>query len=191
MAVLTGTVAQRKDGGGTDMDPIAFPILAGTVLNEAVRFLFDRAGAVLDRRSGRTPLEEPDQVSGHSELFRVQPSELTDGRVERLTQAHGALGVFLSHPDLLRGDNPELRELLGRLRTDLEAVYGRSLPFGEELSARPGVEAVQRSEHVRGRQVGVRAQGISAAGRARVEQEARIIDDSGEQVGFEIEGQIG
>ena len=48
---------RRPTGQGEDahMDPLAFPVLAGTLLTEAVRFLFDLASAVLDRRAGRVP----------------------------------------------------------------------------------------------------------------------------------------
>lgn len=120
------------------MDPLSFPVLAGTMLTEAVKFLFDRAGAVLDRRAGRVPVEEPEQVAGRSAALQVRAAELTDARVERLSQAQGALRVYLSRPNLLQGDDDDLRDLLAQLRRDLEEVYGCGLPFGTKSALGQG-----------------------------------------------------
>lgn len=168
-------------------------MLIGTALTEAVKFLFDRAGAVLDRRAGRVPLEEPEEVEGRGEPLTVRPAELSSARIERITEARGALQVYLTRPALLQGDDPGLRELLGALRLDLEEIYGRQLPFGEEEErpARPGVSVTQRADQLAGHQVGVRAQGISQKGRVHVDQAARVIEASAEQVGTEIDGTIG
>ncbi|WP_405365687.1 hypothetical protein [Kitasatospora sp. NBC_00039] len=173
------------------MDLLAFPALAGTVLNEAVRFLFARAGAVLDRRAGRVPVEEPERVAGQPDLFRVRAAELTDERVERIMHAQGALSVYVSRPELLRGDDDGLREVLGRLRRDLEEVYGRGFPFGDEQRPRPGVDVSQQVDQLNGQQVGVRAKGIAEASRVQVIQRANTIEETGEQVGLEIDGAIG
>ncbi|MBQ1113483.1 hypothetical protein [Streptomyces sp. C3-3] len=173
------------------MDPLVFPVLAGTVLTEAVRFLFDRASAVLDRRAGRVPIEEPELVAGRSETLQVRAAELTDARVERIMQAQGALRVYQSRPNLLQGDDEELRDLLGHLRRDLEEVYGSALPFGDEQRPRPGAEVSQHADEISGQQVGIRAQGMTAMGRARVVQTAKTITETGEQVGLHINGSIG
>lgn len=172
------------------MDPLAFPMLAGTVLTEAVRFLFDRASAVLDRRAGRVAVEEPEQVPGQTEPLLVRATELTDERIERITRDQGSLRVYLSRPEFLQGEDPELRELLGRLRRDLEEVYGRRLPFGEEED-RPGVEVSQRTDFLHGKQVGMRVKGVTERGRARVEQDTGTIGEAAEQVGIQVEGSIG
>ncbi|MEU1624188.1 hypothetical protein ABZ746_02350 [Streptomyces sp. NPDC020096] len=173
------------------MDPLAFPVLAGTVLTEAVKFLFDRASAVLDRRAGRVPIDEPERVAGRPETLQVHAAELTDGRVERIMQAHGALRVYLSRPALVNGDDEELRDLLGHLRRDLEVVYGRVLPFGDEQRPQPGAEVSQHADEISGQQVGIRAQGMTAKGRARVVQTAKTITETGEQVGLHFDGPIG
>ncbi|WP_030898527.1 hypothetical protein [Streptomyces sp. NRRL F-5126] len=175
------------------MDPFAFPVLAGTLLTEAVRFLFDRASAVMDRRAGRVPVEEPEQVPGQTQPLLVMAPKLTDERVARITGAHGALRVYLSRPKYLQGDDTELRRVLGCLRRDLEEVYGRRLPFGDEKEAdRPGVEVSQQADSLHGRQVGMRVGGdITERGRARVDQNARTIEETGEQVGIEVDGSIG
>ncbi|MFF2013721.1 hypothetical protein ACFVWY_32305 [Streptomyces sp. NPDC058195] len=173
------------------MDPLAFPVLAGTVLTEAVRFLFDRASAVLDRRAGRVPIDEPESVAGQSETLQVRPEELTDARVERISQAQGALQVYLSRPALLQGDDEALRDLLAQLRQDLEALYGRGLPFGDEQRSRPGAHVSQHADEVSGPQVGIRAQGMTAKSRVEVTQTAKTITETGEQVGLHFDGQIG
>ncbi|MFI0715425.1 hypothetical protein GTW98_03900 [Streptomyces sp. SID8375] len=173
------------------MDPLSFPVLAGTMLTEAVKFLFDRAGAVLDRRAGRVPVEEPEQVTGRSAALQVRAAELTDARVERLSQAQGALRVYLSRPNLLQGDDDDLRDLLSQLRRDLEEVYGCSLPFGDEERPRSGAEVSQHADEVSGQQVGIRAQSMTVNGRARVVQTAKTITETGEQVGLHIDGSIG
>lgn len=175
------------------MDPLAFPVLAGTLLTEAVRFLFDRASAVLDRRAGRVSVEEPEQVPGQPQPLLVRAPALTDERVARITGAHGALRVYLSRPEFLHSDDNDLRELLGRLRRDLEEVYGRRLPFGDEKETdRPGVEVSQQADSLRGKQVGMRVRGdITERGQARVDQKAGTIEETGEQVGIDVEGTIG
>ncbi|MCT9138289.1 hypothetical protein [Streptomyces violarus] len=173
------------------MDPLAFPVLAGAVLTEAVRFLFDRASAVLDRRAGRVPVEEPERVAGRQESLQVRATELTDARTERIGQAQGALRVYLSRPDLLQGDDEGLRDLLGQLRRDLEEVYGCGLPFGDEQRPQPGAEVSQHADEISGQQVGIRAQGMTDKGRARVVQTAKTITESGEQVGLHFDGPIG
>ncbi|MBP8533117.1 hypothetical protein [Streptomyces sp. MK37H] len=174
------------------MDALAFPVLAGSALTEAVRFLFDRAGAVLDRRAGRVPAEEPEQVSGQAQPLLVRPTELTDTRIQRLSHAHGALRVYLSRPEFLQGEDADLRELLGLLRSDLEEIYGCRLAFGnEEQESRPGVEISQRADFIDGSQVGVRSRGITERGRARVKQDAKTVGKTGEQVGVEVDGTIG
>lgn len=173
------------------MDPMAFPALAGTVLTEAVKFLFDRAGAVLDRRAGRVAIDEPECVAGQAELLRVRAAELTDARVERINQAQGALRVYLSRPGLLQGDDEALRNLLSQLRRDLEEVYGCGLPFGDEQRPRPGAEVSQHADEISGQQVGIRAQGMTAEGRVRVVQTAKTITETGEQVGLHFDGLIG
>ncbi|WP_423833662.1 hypothetical protein [Streptomyces manipurensis] len=173
------------------MDPLGFPMLVGAVLTEAVKFLFDRASAVLDRRAGRVPIDEPDRVAGRSDTLRVRTAELTDVRVERISQAQGALRVYLSRPDLLQGDDEGVRELLGQLRRDLEEVYGCGLPFGDEQRPRPGAEVSQHADEISGQRVGIRAQGMTAQGRARVVQTAKTITETGEQVGLHFDGPIG
>ncbi|QLE71783.1 hypothetical protein FGW37_09335 [Streptomyces rectiverticillatus] len=173
------------------MDALSFPVLAGTLLTEAVRFLFDRAGAVLDRRAGRVPVEEPESVAGRPGALQVRVGELTDSRVERISQAQGSLRVYLSRPELLQGDDEGLRNLLGQLRRDLEEVYGCSLPFGDEQRPRPGAEVSQHADEISGQQVGIRAQGMTAKGRARVVQTAKTITETGEQVGLHFDGPIG
>ncbi|WP_411574436.1 hypothetical protein [Streptomyces fradiae] len=173
------------------MDPLAFPMLAGTVLTEAVRFLFERASAVLDRRAGRVPVEEPESVAGRADTLQVRAGELTDARVERISQAQGALRVYLSRPDLLQEDDDGLRDLLGQLRRDLEEVYGCSLSFGDEQRPRPGADVFQHADEISGQQVGIRAEGMTAKGRAQVVQTAKTITDTGEQVGLHFDGPIG
>lgn len=169
------------------MDPLAFPVLAGTVLTEAVKFLFDRAATILDRRAGRASVE-PELVTGEAEPLSA---ELTEPRIARIMQAQGALSVYLARPELLRGDDEGLREILGRLRADLEAIYGRRFLFGAEQHTRPGVEVFQHADHIANKQVGVRSHGVSGTARVQVTQTAKIIGATGEQVGVEIEGSIG
>ncbi|MFJ2019627.1 hypothetical protein [Streptomyces nodosus] len=148
---------------------------------------------MLDRRAGRVPVEEPEQVPGQTQPLLVRAPALTDERVARVTGAHGALRVYLSRPEFLQGNDIELRKILGRLRRDLEEVYGRRLPFGDEKEAdRPGVQVSQRADSLHGKQVGMRVGGdITERGRARVDQQAGTVEETGEQVGIEVEGTIG
>lgn len=81
--------------------------------------------------------------------------------------------------------------MLGRLRQDLEEIYGLGFSFGEEQRPRPGVNVSQHADRVQNRQIGVRSKGINERASVRVVQNAQTISDTGEQVGVEIEGTIG
>lgn len=173
------------------MDPIAFPVLAGVLLNEAIKFLFDRASSVLDRRAGRIPVEQPEEVVGQEKPLQVHAESLTDERAERISQARGALAVYLSRPELLRGDDNALRSLLGEIRQDLEEVYACRFTFGDQESPQPGVNIIQRAEIVDNKQIGARAHSIGDSINLGIIQNANLISDTGEQVGLEIDGPIG
>ncbi len=54
------------------------------------------------------------------------------------------------------------------------------------------MEVSQRADSLHGKQVGMRVgSDITERGQARVDQEAKTIEETGEQVGIEVEGTLG
>lgn len=173
------------------VDPISFPVLTGAALTGAITFLYNRLAAVLDRRAAaRESGDQVDNVEGISEPFIIHHEQLTEARLHRLERNAGALQVYRTHPELLRGDDDGLRQALGELRNDLEAIYGLSFSFGNENRRGAGLQVIQVSEEIEGTQRGIRAKSLSDTAQVHVDQRTKIIRPSGEMTGIEIDGPI-
>ncbi|MBF8191454.1 hypothetical protein ITP53_38315 [Nonomuraea sp. K274] len=173
------------------VDPLSFPVLAGAALTATITFIYNRIGAVLDRRAGRIAPDLPDTIEGSSEALTVHSESLTEEQVKTLERSAGTLGVYLDHPELLRGDDEKLRETLGKLRTILELAYDRELIFADKQTAGPSLRVTMRSDEVSGIQRGIKAKSVSGPTHINVEQTGKRIAKGGEMTGVEIDGPIG
>lgn len=184
-------VARRGMGEALMVDPISFPFLAGAALTGAVNFLYNRLGAVLDRRHGKIAADTPEVIEGHTTPVQLHLDALDEGEMARLEQLAQQLRIYQEHPEILREDDQNLRRLLGEVRKDLEAIYGLPLRFDGEENAEPGIRIIQESEEVEGVQRAIKARAVSPNAQIATDQRARVIRRGGEQTGLEIEGTIG
>ncbi|MFF3672328.1 hypothetical protein [Microtetraspora malaysiensis] len=173
------------------VDPLSFPVLAGAALTGAITFLYGRLGAVLDRRAGGIASEEPEILEGHTEPLQIRSEALTADRVQRLERAAGTLSVYRDHPELAEADIEKLRPTLGQLRQDLAEIYGTQFLFGDEQSDRPGINVMQITEDLYGKQRGVRARQLTDSVQLSVDQRTKTVHPGGELTGIEIDGTIG
>jgi hypothetical protein len=172
-------------------DPISFPVLAGATLTGAITFLYNRVGAVLDRRAGKTPVDAPEVIEGLPEPLQARTEALTDERVQRLKRLADALELYRNQPQPPVGDDKTLRRILGGLRQDLEAIYGVAFSFGDEQRNKPTVCVIQHTDDVVGVQRGIKARAMSDRANVSVTQITNTIHSSGEITGLEIDGTIG
>ncbi|MGP4104555.1 hypothetical protein [Nonomuraea sp. KM90] len=172
------------------VDPLSFPVLAGAALTATITFIYNRIGAVLDRRAGRISPDIPDAIEGSTETLTVQSDSLSDEEIKNLERYAGMLGVYLDHPELLRGSDEKLRSNLGEIRSILEIAYGREFRFGDEHSDGPTLRVTLRSDQISGTQRGIKARSVSGSARLDVEQVGKVITETGEMTGIEIDGSI-
>ncbi|MFJ4652125.1 hypothetical protein ACIP5Y_12745 [Nocardia sp. NPDC088792] len=172
------------------MDPIAFPVLAGALLNEAIRFLFNRANAVLDRRAGRMPVEEPEQIAGQPHPLLVHAEALADDdRIERVAQARDVLEQYLADPDRAREGDEDLRQVLAALKRDLEAIYGQEFVFAEQRPG-PTVDVSQNVDSIADTVTGVKATRVGGQAKVHVDQKSTRVESGGSMTGADL-GSIG
>ncbi|SDO03702.1 hypothetical protein SAMN04487981_10828 [Streptomyces sp. cf386] len=124
--------------------------LGTTALSEGIRFLFDQARVLLDRRRGdqegdgaaadesgdgvvRLP---PEAFAGTLDTRRLDEAALTDS-VAALRQLRTALFPFVDDADAVQPGDAELLQRVDQLRRVLEAVYGQRITFVTEVGERP------------------------------------------------------
>lgn len=124
--------------------------LGTTALSEGVRFLFDQARALLDRRRGdregdAAAADEPgdgvvqlppEAFVGTLDTRRLDEAALT-ASVTALRQLRAALFPFVDGEDAVQPGDAELIERVDQLRRVLEAVYGQRITFVTEAGERP------------------------------------------------------
>lgn len=165
------------------MEPISLAVLSGAALTEGIRFLYDQAGTLLERRRDRqqTPdvvaepdiLGEPDEVRAqaledHIRALRSDLAPLADPAYEDSEEADGDL--------LWRAD---------ALRAVLECVYGTRVVFSDENRPATEVFSQVRVEEVRGYAAAVRGD-AGTKGRLRARMHVRQVEAGGEVIGVDL-----
>ncbi|MFE6175300.1 hypothetical protein [Streptomyces sp. NPDC056464] len=124
--------------------------LGTTALTEGIRFLFDQARALLDRRrgdqeGGGAATDEsgdgvvqlpPAAFAGTLDTRRLDEEALTES-VAALRQLRTALFPFIDDEDSVQPGDVELLQRVDQLRRLLEAVYGQRITFVTEAGERP------------------------------------------------------
>jgi hypothetical protein len=164
-------------------DPVSLAALSGTALTEGIRFLYDQAGSVLerrrDRRDRRDRKDTPEIVAEPRVLLapdEQRANELED-EIRALREDLSADGGELGTEDLLwRAD---------ALRILLESVYRTRLVFVGEN--RPDAEVYSDVEVnvLRGYAAAIRAD-AGTGSRLRARLRVQSVEAGGEAVGVDL-----
>ncbi|MFE0763273.1 hypothetical protein [Streptomyces smyrnaeus] len=170
-------------------DFAALSTLIGAGLTPSLTFLYQRLERLLDR--GGDPEADPQipsELTGTLALpLQPDTAELA-ARTQELEQLRDALSVYHRGNAPIDSTDAPLLRTLGRLRSNLEEIYGQRLTFTGEQRPPSGPFVRQRTEHVAGRQIGMDAEEITGA--ASVEQEVDTVEQGGTNIGMRA-GRIG
>lgn len=180
-------------------DPFSAGPLSGTVLTEAIKFVYVQSGEVLSRWRQQ---HEEDSADVHDAKLRppeallegaVEPVEPGDGAASRFEESlHDARRLLADYADGSiepRSDDHLVVEQVDALRRLLEAVYGQRITFRGEQRPPSGPLAPGEIDVAKlaGDVAAVRAKVIASAqvsARVRVEE----VRQGGEITGVEITG---
>ncbi|MFD7324025.1 hypothetical protein ACFV9D_23470 [Streptomyces sp. NPDC059875] len=189
------------------MEPITLTVLGSVVLAEGVKFLYEQAGELLQRRRERNGADGAEGANGSDPvtlevaepgLFAgtVEPAqadiEVVQQFREDLTVFWQVLAPYANGITDIDPADATLLETADAVRNILEAIYGRRLTFaGENRTERAlAVSGEVRAEEVAGSVAGVRARGVTS-GRVEGRVVARTVRQGGTVSGVEIQGDIG
>ncbi|WP_146763072.1 V-type ATPase 116kDa subunit family protein [Micromonospora noduli] len=173
------------------MEEIAFPVLVGAALVEGVKFTYSQLGLFLERRrlsrQGEQP-STPEDLEIPSSIEVNGPLQLRDDVVEQheseIQILHSLLRVSQNYENL-DGREPQLRIVLGKAKSILDAVYGQEFRFGNGDDATFKVQ--NRLEDVHGKAVGADMGVINHGGHAEVDNQVLRVHESGEFTGARID----
>jgi hypothetical protein len=177
--------------------------LGTTALSEGVRFLFDQARALLDRR--RADREEnpaatdesdggvvqlpPGAFVGTLDTRRLDEAALAES-VTALRQLRTALFPFVDDEGSLQPGDAELLQRVDQLRRVLEAVYGQRITFVTEAGERPVsgtvIDTTIDIDEINAEVIGV-SLGQVSGGRFTTEIRGRNVGPGGRVVGFQAD----
>jgi hypothetical protein len=186
--------------GDALMDSLA--VLSASALSEGVRFLFDQARLLLERRRSDRGVdgeaaEEPDGVvrlpseafTGTLDTRRRDEAALAES-APALRELRAALFPYLDDEESIQPGDAELLRLVDRLRQLLEAVYGQRITFASEAGERAGSGPELRAsidiKHITAEVTAIKARRISG-GHIVVEMRADSAGESGRVVAVEAE----
>jgi hypothetical protein len=180
--------------------------LGTTALSEGIRFLFDQARALLDRRRGNqagdaaaTDESEPgdgvvrlppEAFVGILDTRRLDEAALTQS-VSALRQLRTALFPFYDDETSVQQGDAELLQRVDQLRRVLEVVYGQRITFVTEADERPAsgtvIDTTIDIEEINAEVVGVRV-GEVRGGSFKTEIRGKSVGPGGRVVGFQADG---
>lgn len=189
------------------MDPLSLSSLGAVGLGYAVKFLFDRASAALDRRAQRrtagalTPADSStaesvtdvvtDPVIGapnhdlgaHKTMDKDGPDK--DAAENEVIGAMQVLEVYRAKNLALEPGDAVLLDTVQRLHEALERLEG--VPVDLNAAVRSLIEVDQSVDHVRGALTGADL-GASTADTTRVRQQVGTVHEGGSVTGFRAGG---
>ncbi|WP_406631968.1 hypothetical protein [Amycolatopsis sp. WGS_07] len=179
LAVLTREGMERVGMS----DAVSLATMSGPMMGAAFKFLFDRAGVVLDRR--RTGKEERLADISDSSTETVG----RDVSVNNLKRALGVLEIYRDHNLVLSPDDEKLVAHLEIVLAELQQIEGR--PIDIAAIARAGATVEVETEEVEGKVTGLAVGEVSESGRADVVVRAKTVKSGGELTGMVIERRLG
>ncbi|MEU9349103.1 hypothetical protein AB0D74_48685 [Streptomyces sp. NPDC048278] len=177
--------------------------LGTTALSEGIRFLFDQARALLDRRRSRQEGDgaatdesgdgvvrlPPAAFTGTLDTRRLDEAALADS-VAALRQLRTDLFPFVDDEGSVQPGDAELLQRVDQLRRLLEAVYGQRITFVTEAGERPASGTVIDTridiEQINAEVVGVSV-GRVDGGRFSTKIRGRNVGPGGRVVGFQAD----
>ncbi|MEU9025746.1 hypothetical protein [Actinomadura sp. NPDC048394] len=176
-------------------DPLSFPFLEGAALSGAVTFMYNRVSAALDRRAGRSSTGQQEEAGSETSQLTPHTERMNEDRVRRFVE-YATWLRGLEQNEHLNGSDHDLRRFLGRIREELEEVYGMGFAFGPGEKRKPRgsgavVDVFQTAETVDGHLRGVRARGVAENADVRIIQGLGNVGNGAEATGLEIDGTIG
>ncbi|WP_406179799.1 hypothetical protein [Streptomyces sp. NBC_01006] len=189
------------------MEPITLAVVSSLVLTEGVKFLYQEAGQLLQRRRGQGATDggEGTGAGGPVTLAVTEPGLFAgavapapaDAEVvlrfrEDLTALWQVLAPYAHGITDIDPADRNLLDTADAVRNILEAVYGQRLTFAGETRAEEGpvVSGLVRAEEIAGDVAGVRARGVRT-GRVVGQVEAGRVTQDGTVSGIEIQDDIG
>jgi hypothetical protein len=183
------------------MDPLA--VLSASALSEGVRFLFEQAGLLLDRRRAArgtdgAAAEEPadDIIALPSEAFtgsldtRRREEDALSESAPALRELRTLLFPYLDGEGKIQPGDTELLRLVDRLRQLLEAIYGQRIAFTTEAGERTASGTELRStvdiKEITAEVIAIKARRINS-GVIHSEIRAEKVGEGGRVVGVEAE----
>ncbi|MFE6691331.1 hypothetical protein ACFVFQ_33285 [Streptomyces sp. NPDC057743] len=165
----------------TDFSALSAVIGAG--LTPTMTFLYQRLERLLDRGAASEPDPEiPAELTGTLTLpLQVDVGQLAARRQE-LEQLRSELSVYHRGSARIDLTDAPLLQALGRLRGNLEEIYGQRLTFVGEERQESGPFVRQHTDRVAGQQTGMHADEIT--GEASVIQEIGTVEQGGVNIGM-------
>ncbi|MFG2694178.1 hypothetical protein [Kitasatospora sp. NPDC048407] len=179
-------------------DPLSLALLSSVTLTEGIKFLYDRAGGILDRARERRAARRSEALELEAAQDPVLGSQLAAASVEsavveRNAAALEGLRTVLTpyvHGELAADPrDAALRDQVEALRGLLELLYGQRIAFRGESRGKTGstidVEAVARE--VEGRLTAVRAKKLSGGAKLRVRTDTDHVGSGAEVIGVDLD----
>jgi hypothetical protein len=163
-------------------DVVSLATLTGPAITAVFKFLFDRAGGVLDRRRAAKD-ERVDDTGDVAESAAERES------MHNLTRAMTALEVYDEHDVPLRSQDAKLVGHLETVHAELQRIEGNPIDLAAVVRAGLAVEV--DSDDVEGTVTGLITDGVGEIGRADVRVRTKTVKVGGEVTGMRIERRLG
>lgn len=163
-------------------DVVSLATLTGPAITTVFKFLFDRAGGVLDRRRAAKEERSGDGAS-------VDETAAERESMQNLTRAMTALEVYAEHGVPLRPGDSTLLGHLETVRAELQSIDGKPIDLAAVVRAGLAVEV--DSDDVEGTVTGLISDGFGEIGRADVRVRTKTVKAGAEVTGVRIERRQG
>ncbi|UUV32980.1 hypothetical protein NQK81_05875 [Amycolatopsis roodepoortensis] len=177
------------------MDPLSLTSLGAVGLGYAVKFLFDRGNAALDRRAQRRsadasvstsgPVTEPTrntvQDSGQRDVVETDNRDKAAAEAE-VAGAMRVLEVYREKQLALKPEDAVLLDTIQRLHAAIERLEGA--PVDLDQAVRSLIEVNQAADHVRGTMTGADLGEPTPGTEAHIVQKIGTLHEGGSVTGF-------
>ncbi|MGI5500845.1 hypothetical protein [Lentzea sp. CA-135723] len=157
-------------------DPFTLAAVSATALPHLVKFVFEQAGKVLDKRRSTAAVE----TTGAEEAQKLR-------ELEQSAQVLRKYAVDGTQP---QAADEELRNAVGTACRHIESLNGEPLDLVAGLRQR-GVRVDFENNDITGTVTGIKATGIAGTAKVSVKLNDSTVRAGGEFTGIELNGPIG